>query len=404
MHGRFLCLLGCPLLLGFLLIVLPTKADLTLFCLCFLTVETSKKLWELEKQNLLKIITDLKKELKKSEAEEETLVQPKIKNEPQVEISERLSELEIENRDLMQKITFLAEKEAENASTYSSKLGELLHQNQDLLHKISFLEEDNKKYIKLEVLKSEECKKLEKEKKILNKKIIQFEADKSAKQSFIDEMESEENKKINQLEEQVKELLKREATLQNTIQTTNNKKVHQLEEQVRELKNREITVLNTMQNTKNSHAEKMEKETKKLIEKISKLEAQNSSSQSKLISLELEKNERISSLEEQVRTLKHKEKSLQNAKNNHSDKTEKEMKNLMKKINQLEADNVSKQTMIDEKKSKVGRRDKEIKDLTKKLAQLEADTSAKKSTIQGNLIRSIVNWSSVAKSVHGSYE
>merc|ERR1711935_477648 len=117
-------------------------------------------------------------------------------------------------------------------------------------------------------------------------------------------MESEENKKVNQLDEQVRELLKRETTLQNTIQTTNNKKVNQLEEQVKELKNREITMLNTMQITKNSHAEKMEKEVKKLVEKISKLEAQNSSSQSKLISLELEMNERVSSLEEQIKTLK----------------------------------------------------------------------------------------------------
>ena len=52
MHGRFLCLLGCPLLLGFLLIVLPTKADLTLFCLCFFRQTSNNRSKKIPRERL----------------------------------------------------------------------------------------------------------------------------------------------------------------------------------------------------------------------------------------------------------------------------------------------------------------------------------------------------------------
>merc|ERR1712223_1365176 len=118
----------------------------------------------------------------------------------------------------------------------------LEQQNQDLLIKIAFLERENKKYIKLEVLKSEESKKLDKEKRLLKKEVVRLETDIAAKQSFIDELGTEQNNKVSHLEEEIEKLKSNEITLvkENREQ---NKKVSHLEEEIEKLKNIELTLI-----------------------------------------------------------------------------------------------------------------------------------------------------------------
>ena len=93
------------------------------------------------------------------------------------ENSEKLVELQKQNKDLKDEVSILVEKVEKSSSNHAIKLNELKQQNKDLLQKINFLDEENKKYIKLEVLKSEESKKLDKENKSMSRKMVQLEAD-----------------------------------------------------------------------------------------------------------------------------------------------------------------------------------------------------------------------------------
>ena len=258
-----------------------------------------------------------------------------------------------------------------------TKISELEQQNQDLSIKIAFLEGENKKYIKLEVLKSEESKKLDKEKRILKKEVVRLEADIAAKQSFIDELSTEQNKKVSRLEEEIEKLKSNEITLikENKEQ---NKKVCRLEEEIEKLNSNELTLLNTMKNAQNSRSDRLEEQVKSLKSSLSQSEAEIASKKATIKKMELEKNKQISQLEEQIRSLKNKEKTVQNTNTSQSEKMEKEVKSLSKKVVELKAENATKQSKIDEKSEKL---EKEIKSLRKEVVELKADNASKKSKI-----------------------
>ena len=127
--------------------------------------------------------------------------------------------------------------------------------------------------------------------KDLTKKLVQLEAENSAKQSTIDKMASEEKEKLSHLEAQ---------------NSSSQSKIVSLEGKIKAFKHRDKMLNRNIKKRSNSEISEIESLTEKLV----KLQGENASKQALIDSVKAREDKLLSKLEEKIVKLKHNEKAL----------------------------------------------------------------------------------------------